>query len=60
MKNKVNNIKRREKFRPLAPIILENNFKDYLDTNYPSPYMTLVASVLEDKKNKIPSVVHID
>ena len=33
---------------------------DYLDTVYPSPYMTLVANILENKKDKIPSVVHVD
>ncbi len=60
MKNKVNHIKEREKYRPLAPIMLEEDFREYLDTSYSSPYMTLVANVLESKKNKIPSVTHID
>ncbi len=60
MKNKVNNIKWREQYRPLAPIMLEDDFKNYLKTNYASPYMTLVAEVYENKKNKIPAVVHID
>jgi len=60
MKTRVNRIKEREQYRPLAPIILENDFKDYLDTNYSSPYMTLVALVLKQKKESIPSVVHVD
>lgn len=60
MKDKVNDIKWREHYRPLAPIMLEDDFKTYLKTNYSSPYMTLVAEVFEDKKNKIPSVVHVD
>jgi carbamoyltransferase len=60
MKERVNIIKEREQYRPLAPIMMEDSFKDYLDTNYPSPYMTLVSDVLENKKNIIPSVVHID
>lgn len=60
MKDKVNDIKEREKYRPLAPIILEDDFIDYLETTYPSPYMTLVAKVRESKINKIPAVVHID
>ncbi len=60
MKNKVNDIKERERYRPLAPIMMENYFKEYLDTKYPSPYMTLVANVFKNKLKKIPSVVHID
>lgn len=60
MKQRVNIIKEREQYRPLAPIMMEDYFKDYLDTNYSSPYMTLVADILENKKNIIPSVVHID
>jgi len=60
MKDRVNNIKWREKYRPLAPIMLADDFKNYLKTNYTSPYMTLVAEVYAEKKDKIPSVVHID
>jgi carbamoyltransferase len=40
--------------------MLEDDFTSYLKTTYPSPYMTLVAEVLEEKKDKIPAVVHID
>jgi len=60
MKIRVNKIKERQQYRPLAPIMLENDFKDYLDTDYSSPYMTLVALVLKQKKENIPSVVHVD
>ncbi len=60
MKDKVNNIKWREKYRPLAPIILEDDFRNYLKTDYLSPYMTLVAEVYEEKEDKIPAVVHVD
>ncbi len=60
MKNRVNTIKEREQYRPLAPIMLEEKFQNYLDTTYPSPYMTLVARVFDNKINCIPSVVHID
>jgi predicted NodU family carbamoyl transferase len=40
--------------------MLEDDFRDYLKTNYSSPYMTLVAEVYDNKKNRIPAVVHID
>ena len=57
---KVNKIKSREFWRPLAPIILEEKLGDYLKTNIISPYMTLSSYVKEDKISKIPWVVHID
>jgi len=60
MKVKVNNIKNRQQYRPLAPIILEDYFSDYLNTDYKSPYMTLVSNVKKDKINLIPAVTHID
>ncbi|NDK07664.1 hypothetical protein EOM39_00285 [Candidatus Gracilibacteria bacterium] len=60
MKDRVNDIKLRERWRPLAPIILEENIKDYFETDYSSPYMTFTGVVKESKRKEIPSVVHID
>jgi len=60
MKINVNNIKKRQQYRPLAPIILEEYFSEYLDTEYKSPYMTLVANVKKDKISLMPAVTHID
>jgi len=63
--NKINNyrtnvIKSREKWRPLAPIILEEDFSKYLEENFNSPYMTLSSKVKKDELNNIKGVVHID
>jgi carbamoyltransferase len=60
MKIRINKIKGREQYRPLAPIILEEDFKKYLGTSYSSPYMTLVANVLPNKVDNIPAVIHVD
>lgn len=60
IKNKVNNIKKRELYRPLAPVILQEYIWEYLETDIASPYMTLVANVKKDKKSKVPWIVHID
>ena len=45
-------IKFRESFRPFAPSILEERVDEYFDMrpNEPSPYMLLVAPVLESKR----------
>ena len=47
----------REDFRPFAPVVLEDRYKEYFDTNSPSPYMSRICKV---KSNKIPGVTHID
>ena len=50
-------IKQREDFRPFAPAVLEEHYKDYFDTNCPSPYMSRICKV---KTNKVPGVTHVD
>jgi carbamoyltransferase len=50
-------IKKREDFRPFAPAVLEEHYKDYFDTNSPSPYMSRICKV---KSDKIPGVTHVD
>ena len=50
-------IKRREDFRPFAPSVLEECYKEWFNTNQPSPYMSRIMTV---KKDSIPGVTHID
>ena len=45
-------IKYRESFRPFAPSVLEERIGEYFDLDRPSPYMLLVADVVE--KRRIP------
>ena len=50
-------IKDREDFRPFAPAVLEEHYKEYFDTNSPSPYMSRICKV---KSDKVPGITHID
>jgi len=50
----------RESFRPFAPSIMAENFKDYFDYNQKIPFMNQVIKVRDDKKKLIPAVVHVD
>lgn len=50
-------IKKREDFRPFAPSVLEEHYRDYFDTNQSSPYMSRISPV---KSDKIPGVTHVD
>ncbi len=52
MQKKLNlKIKFREGFRPFAPSVLIESVEDYFDTNYPSPYMLLIAHVRKERRN---------
>ena len=48
-------IKYREGFRPFAPSVLEEDYKDYFERYYVCPYMLLVKKIHEKIKIKIPS-----
>jgi carbamoyltransferase len=55
MQKKLNlKIKYREGFRPFAPSVLEEDISNYFDLDRPSPYMLLVAPVLEKRRNALP------
>jgi carbamoyltransferase len=58
IKDKVNIIKKRELFRPFAPIVLEEFATEWFDMNFNSPYMQYTVKCLQPEK--IPSVVHVD
>lgn len=51
-------VKHREKYRPFAPSVLEEDAKKYFDLDQESPYMLLVAKVKKPKL--IPSISHVD
>ena len=53
-------IKNREKFRPFAPSILEEDVSDWFDINDNVNFMSKVYKINENKKNIVPGVVHVD
>lgn len=56
-KNIVNQIKRREWYRPFAAVVLEEDAHLYFDNVIPNPYMTVCFPV---KTDLIPGVTHVD
>jgi carbamoyltransferase len=48
-------IKYRESFRPFAPSVLEEKTLEYFDIDRPSPYMLLIADVLEKRRFPQPA-----
>jgi len=61
IKDKVNEIKRRQKFRPFAPAILTEHLDKYfkINTNQ-SPYMQFVAKAKEETIKNFPAIIHAD
>lgn len=59
VKAKVNKIKKRELFRPFAPVVLEEYATEYFDLISSSiPYMQFVANC--KRQDLVPAVCHVD
>jgi len=59
MQKKLNlKIKYREGFRPFAPSVLAEKYKEYFDLETKSPYMLVVAPVKEKRRKKLPDTFH--
>jgi carbamoyltransferase len=55
MQKKLNlKIKYREGFRPFAPSVIEEDISTYFEINTPSPYMLLVANVIDKIRKPLP------
>jgi carbamoyltransferase len=60
MQQRLNEIKDREDFRPVAPVVLEEDAGEWFENAAYSPFMLFVYNVKEDKAGKIPAVRHVD
>lgn len=58
VKERVNEIKRRQQFRPFAPAILEEFANDYFDLPGASPFMQYAVPCL--RPEELPGIVHHD
>jgi carbamoyltransferase len=58
---RLNDVKGREQFRPLAPMVLGNRAGEVFSRGpLPSPYMLFVHDVAPEWRARIPAVVHVD
>lgn len=61
MKDTLNNrVKHREPWRPFAASVLLERMPEYFEISERSPFMLLMAKVRDEKRQEIPSVVHVD
>jgi carbamoyltransferase len=57
---RLNDIKGREQFRPVAPMVLAERAADIFEGPLPSPYMLFTHHVRPEWRERIPAVVHVD
>jgi carbamoyltransferase len=60
MKDRLNRMKGRESYRPIAPICLESSAREIFDPGTPDPYMLFEHQVRGDWARRIPAVIHLD
>ncbi len=60
MQERLNELKDREDFRPVAPVVLEEEAASWFINAGSSPFMLFVYDVLPEKADLIPAVRHVD
>ena len=59
-KDILNDIKQRQWWRPVAPIIMLEHLDEWFEDAIPSPYMLQTFQVKKDKLNIVPAIEHLD
>lgn len=59
-KDKLNIIKQREWWRPVAPMVLETECNEWFEKCFSSPYMLNNFMIQKDKKKLVPAILHLD
>jgi carbamoyltransferase len=60
IQHRLNAIKDREDFRPVAPVILEEEAANWFVGAEASPFMLFVFDVVRERAHRIPGVCHVD
>lgn len=60
MRDRLNQVKGREWFRPFAPVIKLEAVPGYFQTNSPSPYMSFAVNGRSATRSSIAAAVHVD
>ncbi len=60
MKDRLNDIKNRAQYRPVAPICLEDRAQEVFDPGTPDPYMIFEHRMRPGWAERVPAIVHLD
>lgn len=58
--DRVNRIKGREFWRPLAPAVMAEHATDYFSIDCETPFMLFAVSVRPESRASVPAIVHVD
>ncbi|GAA4439845.1 hypothetical protein GCM10023148_46940 [Actinokineospora soli] len=59
-KDALNRVKRREWWRPVAPVVLEERMGEWFEGSRPSPFMLETFTIRPERRAAIPAVAHLD
>lgn len=59
-KDTLNKIKKRQWWRPVAPIVLKECVGDWFQDNFESPYMLHAIKLKDEKANEVIAIAHAD
>lgn len=60
MKNRLNSIKQRQWWRPVAPVILQEEASNWFVNMDESPFMLRTYQIIKEKEERIPAIAHLD
>lgn len=60
VRERINHVKQREWYRPVAPICLESDAPQVFDPGTPDPYMLFTHLVRPQWRERVPAIVHVD
>jgi carbamoyltransferase len=60
IRDRVNGLKGREPWRPLAPAVIARQARDFFELSQESPCMLFAARVRPEQRERIAAVVHVD
>ena len=60
MRDKVNRVKGREMWRPLAPSVLAESAAEYFELVPPNAFMLFATQVTDRTRDVAPAIVHVD
>lgn len=60
MRDRLNEAKQREWYRPVAPICLEHRAPEVFDPGTPDPYMLFDHDLRPEWRDRVPAIMHVD
>lgn len=58
--SRLNRLKGREVWRPVAPSVLAEEFSAYFEGSFQSPFMNVATQVRPEVRARVPAIVHVD